>query len=150
MKHDAYLTDSRTTSTIRARLALTDLLDVEENIWSPTYGLKGVVDASMQAHIVEEDGLKRTEHSLTLPLEIKTGRREGNAAHRAQTMLYTLLMSERYGNYATSRRLSHIGLIARPSSRCGGVLGVVVLHAIRGSHSGPCFPKRVKGSDTGS
>ena len=105
MKHDAYLTDSRTTSSTCARLALTDLHDVEETIWSPTYGLKGVVDASMQALIVEEDGLKRTDHSLTLPLEIKTGRKEGSAAHRAQTMLYTLLMSERYGKYLTSQVL---------------------------------------------
>lgn len=82
---------------MRARLALTDLHDVEETIWSPTYGLKGVVDASMQARIVEEDGIRREERSWTLPLEIKTGRSSAALEHRAQTMLYTLLMSERYG-----------------------------------------------------
>lgn len=31
------------------------------------------------------------------PLEIKTGRAIGVMAHRAQTMLYTLLMEDRYG-----------------------------------------------------
>jgi len=31
------------------------------------------------------------------PLEIKTGRSVGVMAHRAQTMLYTLLMEDRYG-----------------------------------------------------
>jgi len=70
---------------------------VEETIWSPTYGLKGVVDASMQAHVIEEEKLWPVDRSWTLPLEIKTGRSTAELAHRAQTILYTLLMSERYG-----------------------------------------------------
>ncbi len=32
-----------------------------------------------------------------MPFEIKTGMSRGGMEHRAQTMLYTLLMEERYG-----------------------------------------------------
>lgn len=32
-----------------------------------------------------------------MPFEIKTGMSRGGLEHRAQTMLYTLLMEERYG-----------------------------------------------------
>lgn len=35
--------------------------------------------------------------SWTLPFEIKTGRAVGVLEHRAQTMLYTILIAERYG-----------------------------------------------------
>ncbi|KAG8960730.1 Tripartite DNA replication factor [Tulasnella sp. 419] len=105
-KPDAELTDSRNTSS-KSLLALTGLHDVEEDIWSPTYGLKGKIDASMQATIKDEDGpskvvgnagLGRTKAtSWTVPLEIKTGRANAGMEHRAQTMLYTLLVAERYG-----------------------------------------------------
>jgi DNA replication ATP-dependent helicase Dna2 len=82
------------------------LLDIEEDIWSPTYGLKGKLDASVQAVITDvEDSSnpftracpKRSTFSHAAPFEIKTGRAVTGMEHRAQTMLYTLLMSERYG-----------------------------------------------------
>ncbi|KAL8900728.1 MAG: hypothetical protein Q9207_005553 [Kuettlingeria erythrocarpa] len=68
------------------------LLEVEEKIWSPMYGLKGNVDATVQ--ITTKDGPE--EKTLTVPFELKTGK-HGNDAHRAQTALYTLLLSDRYG-----------------------------------------------------
>lgn len=37
-----------------------------------------------------------------MPLEIKTGRAVAGMEHRAQTMLYTLLMAERYGTEVPS------------------------------------------------
>ncbi|KAF9804281.1 hypothetical protein IEO21_09435 [Rhodonia placenta] len=40
--------------------------------------------------------------SWTMPLEIKTGRAVAGMEHRAQTMLYTLLMAERYGTEVPS------------------------------------------------
>jgi len=86
-------------------LAIADVLDVEEDIWSPTYGLKGKMDVSVTAVIENQQApfgdrgkIKKTTCSGPMPLEIKTGdpgRR--NIEYRAQTMLYTLLMSERYG-----------------------------------------------------
>lgn len=68
------------------------MLEVEEHIWSPMYGLKGNIDATVQVACREQNGQK----NLVVPLELKTGRRDTNHAHRAQTALYTLLLSDRY------------------------------------------------------
>jgi DNA replication ATP-dependent helicase Dna2 len=92
-------------------LAITKVHDVEEDIWSPTYGLKGKIDVTIQGIISDpiysSTGTHRTNPRQTplsrkvvdapLPLEIKTGRASAGMEHRAQTMLYTLLLSERYG-----------------------------------------------------
>jgi DNA replication ATP-dependent helicase Dna2 len=67
------------------------LLDIEEHVWSPNYGLKGNIDATVQITI-KQDSISRT---LTVPLEVKTGKRVSEA-HQAQTALYTLLVSDRY------------------------------------------------------
>lgn len=73
-------------------MSVNKLLDVEEKVWSPAYGLKGMVDATVQ--VLMQDG--SDERTLTVPLEVKTGKFP-NAAHKAQTALYTLLLSDRYG-----------------------------------------------------
>ncbi|WWC63257.1 uncharacterized protein I303_105857 [Kwoniella dejecticola CBS 10117] len=78
-------------------LAINGLHEVEEDIWSPKWGLKGKVDASVQAKIIREVSKKDQAEEYVAPLEIKTGRSVGVMAHRAQTMLYTLLMEDRYG-----------------------------------------------------
>lgn len=57
------------------------------------YGLKGNIDATVQAVCRGEDG----EKNVLVPLELKTGKRDTNQGHRAQTALYTLLLSDRYG-----------------------------------------------------
>ncbi|KAF2667684.1 Dna2-domain-containing protein [Microthyrium microscopicum] len=72
-------------------MSINKLLDVEEHVWSPNYGLKGNIDATVQV-TMDEDGQRKT---LTVPLELKTGKRV-NEAHQAQTALYTLLISDRY------------------------------------------------------
>ena len=71
---------------------MSKLLDVEEHVWSPTYGLKGNIDATVEIALKDEQGLR----NLTVPFELKTGKNR-NEAHRAQTALYTLLLSDRYG-----------------------------------------------------
>lgn len=73
-------------------IGINKLLEVEEKVWSPMYGLKGNVDATVQITTSDESG----ERVLTVPFELKTGR-HSNAAHNAQTALYTLLLSDRYG-----------------------------------------------------
>lgn len=73
-------------------LSVTKLLDVEEHVWSPTYGLKGNIDATVEVTMEDDEGSRR----LTVPFEVKTGKYQ-SAAHRAQTALYTLLLSDRYG-----------------------------------------------------
>ncbi|KAI9713946.1 MAG: Tripartite DNA replication factor [Bogoriella megaspora] len=74
------------------QMSITKLLDVEEHIWSPKYGLKGNIDATVEI-IMHDDGERKR---LTVPLEVKTGGDKAGAAHRAQTALYTLLTSDRY------------------------------------------------------
>ncbi|RMZ78750.1 hypothetical protein DV737_g3742, partial [Chaetothyriales sp. CBS 132003] len=80
--------------------AINKLLEVEEHVWSPMYGLKGNIDATVQA----EMQLPLDSHSRTLvvPLELKTGKRDNVETHRAQTALYTLLLSDRYDVNVTS------------------------------------------------
>lgn len=79
-------------------MSINKLLDVEEHIWSPIYGLKGNIDATVQVTL-DDEGESKT---LTVPFELKTGR-NANASHRAQTALYTLLLSDRYGEFDTIR-----------------------------------------------
>ena len=74
-------------------MSINKLLDVEEHVWSPMYGLKGNVDATVQV-VMKDD---KEERILTVPFEVKTGTNNSNAAHKAQTALYTLLLSDRYG-----------------------------------------------------
>ncbi|MCJ1399808.1 Tripartite DNA replication factor [Xylographa trunciseda] len=76
----------------QALMSINKLLDVEEHVWSPMYGLKGNIDATVQ--VVMRDG--NGQRILTVPLEVKTGKNNSNAAHKAQTALYTLLLSDRY------------------------------------------------------
>lgn len=78
-------------------MSINKLLDIEEKIWSPVYGLKGMVDATVQ--VAMKDG--KNNRTLTVPFELKTGKFP-NAAHKAQTALYTLLLSDRYGMFNPS------------------------------------------------
>lgn len=77
----------------KLNLSINKLLEVEEHIWSPMYGLKGNIDATVQVTCREDE----MEKNLVVPLELKTGRRDTSQSHRAQTALYTLLLSDRYG-----------------------------------------------------
>lgn len=105
------MTNTRSEFGQRSILAISKLHDIEEDIWSPTYGLKGKVDASVQAVVTDIDdssnpftiaSAKRKTVSHAAPFEIKTGRAVAGMEHRAQTMLYTLLMAERYGTAVPS------------------------------------------------
>ncbi|KAI1124740.1 DNA replication factor Dna2-domain-containing protein [Nemania abortiva] len=75
----------------KANMSVTKLLDVEEHVWSPMYGLKGNIDATVQV-TMKEDNQRRT---LTVPFEVKTGK-NATPNHMAQTALYNLLLSDRY------------------------------------------------------
>ena len=105
-------------------LAISDVLDIEEDIWSPTYGLRGKLDVTVFAHTATSNKppARTQPHNLTsgsrsnvffntpsankvellnsgpTPFEIKTGRANAGMEHRAQTMLYTLLAGERYAS----------------------------------------------------
>lgn len=79
------------------KMSVNKLLDVEEHIWSPMYGLKGNIDATIEVSMGTDEGDEIG--TFTVPLELKTGKRE-NPSHRAQTALYTLLLSDRYGEFS--------------------------------------------------
>jgi DNA replication ATP-dependent helicase Dna2 len=96
-KEDAVLTDTRAKKGEESLLAICGLHDTEEDIWSPRFGLKGKLDASVQV-VLDEQNKSGDGSKLSMPLEIKTGWM-ASMEHRAQTMLYTVLMEERYGEF---------------------------------------------------
>ncbi|KAI8329753.1 DNA replication factor Dna2-domain-containing protein, partial [Chlamydoabsidia padenii] len=73
-----------------ATVAIRDILDIEEHIWSPAYGLKGMIDATVEIMV------SPSKKVFTLPFELKTGKASRTISHRAQTILYTLLLGDRY------------------------------------------------------
>ncbi|KAK3953683.1 DNA replication factor Dna2-domain-containing protein [Pseudoneurospora amorphoporcata] len=84
----------------KATMCVSKLLDVEEHVWSPMYGLKGNIDATVQVTMRDPpargSGSKApTTKTLTVPFEVKTGKNV-NSNHQAQTALYNLLLSDRY------------------------------------------------------
>ncbi|OCT51852.1 DNA replication ATP-dependent helicase/nuclease dna2 [Cladophialophora carrionii] len=82
------------------------LLELEEHIWSPMYGLKGNIDATVQAQMkLPNDEKPRT---LLVPFELKTGKRDNVEQHRVQTALYTLLLSDRYDINVTCGMLYYL------------------------------------------
>ena len=100
-----------------ASMSINKLLEVEEHVWSPMYGLKGNIDATVQVNMqLSGDPVSRT---LTVPLEFKTGKKDNNEMHRAQTQLYTLLLSDRYDINITSGVLYY--LETRKMFRVGGI-----------------------------
>lgn len=66
--------------------------------------MRGKIDASVSVHLDAYTQLIGTMKSnvksmnAVMPLEIKTGRTVAGMEHRAQSMLYTILMAERYSN----------------------------------------------------
>lgn len=68
-------------------ISIVDVIDTEENIWSPIYGLKGFLDVTI-------DALCKKTRSV-VPLEVKTGKSK-SISHEAQGLIYTLLLNDRY------------------------------------------------------
>lgn len=75
----------------KTSVCVSKLLDIEEHVWSPLYGLKGNIDATIQVTLKNN----QEQRTLTVPFEVKTGKNV-NENHQAQTMLYNLLLSDRY------------------------------------------------------
>lgn len=68
------------------------VLDVEQEIWSPMFGLKGKVDVTVELSL--RTGAQKRR--VVAPFEIKTSTGFQRVQHRAQTTLYTLLLADRY------------------------------------------------------
>lgn len=69
-------------------ISISNVIDIEENIWSPIYGLKGFLDATVEANV--ENNKKHI-----VPLEVKTGKSR-SVSYEVQGLIYTLLLNDRY------------------------------------------------------
>ncbi len=97
----------------RNGLQIEEIIDIEESIWSPRLGVKGMVDATMAISLdcaAGGEGQKENagpelrqlrgkpgfgdKGGRVAPMEIKTGK--PYFLHNAQLALYMLLLSERY------------------------------------------------------
>ncbi|KAK0152964.1 DNA replication ATP-dependent helicase/nuclease DNA2 [Merluccius polli] len=76
---------------------VTELADIEENMWSPRFGLKGKIDVTthVRVHKTGRDGRRVTQERV-MPLELKTGKETNSIEHRSQVILYTLMLLERH------------------------------------------------------
>ena len=93
----AYIQDpikkiDRSAPSSAATICLSKILDLEENIWSTMFGLKGKVDAT----VILKSKKGTSYESLITPFELKTGQSTTSVNHRAQTLLYTLMLNDRY------------------------------------------------------
>ncbi|XP_042230821.1 uncharacterized protein LOC121872220 [Homarus americanus] len=61
--------------------------DIEENMWSPKFGVKGKIDLTVKTH---QHGV-----SKVMPLELKTGKSSFSAEHRGQVTLYSMMSADR-------------------------------------------------------
>ncbi|OIW07362.1 hypothetical protein TanjilG_10197 [Lupinus angustifolius] len=117
----------------------TEVIDIEEMAWAPKYGLKGMIDSSLRVKVQST----KDEGEKIMPLEFKTGKSSNSQArfwclllinhkslveHRAQVILYTLLMSERYQKTIDSGLLYYLqsdqtqGIVAERSDLVGLIM----------------------------
>ncbi|OPJ84724.1 DNA replication ATP-dependent helicase/nuclease DNA2 [Patagioenas fasciata monilis] len=85
------LSSEEKTQDFTSKIEIEDILDIEENIWSPRFGLKGKIDVTARVKIHRQSGVQ----SRIMPLEIKSGKESNSIEHRSQVILYTLLNLER-------------------------------------------------------
>ncbi|XP_061132946.1 DNA replication ATP-dependent helicase/nuclease DNA2 [Syngnathus typhle] len=80
-----------------ATATIAELADIEENVWSPRFGLKGKIDLTARVRIHRTPNVsQKPSEVMTIPLELKTGRESNSIEHRSQVILYTLMTLERY------------------------------------------------------
>ncbi|KAG9329109.1 hypothetical protein JZ751_007618 [Albula glossodonta] len=106
-------------------VTVTDFLDIEENIWSPRFGLKGKMDLTAGVRIQRRS---RRQQERVVALELKTGKESNSIEHRSQVILYTLMSLER-------RSDAELGFLL--------YLKTGSMHPIIGSH----MDRRVHGED---
>ncbi|XP_074640132.1 DNA replication ATP-dependent helicase/nuclease DNA2-like [Tubulanus polymorphus] len=74
-----------------ADVEVLDVKDIEENVWSPRFGIKGKVDVTVEVRIQAPSGRERK----VVPLELKTGKPSFSVEHKGQVTLYSMMMSDR-------------------------------------------------------
>jgi DNA replication ATP-dependent helicase Dna2 len=90
------VTDGPTLPSLSGPVAsIEGLLDIEESIWAPKYGLKGVVDATVLARPWAVGPGQQLQGFGLAAVEFKSGK--AYFSHAAQVGLYGLLLESRYG-----------------------------------------------------
>ncbi|ESW20803.1 hypothetical protein PHAVU_005G016100 [Phaseolus vulgaris] len=109
-------------------VSISEVIDIEEMVWAPKYGLKGMIDASVRVKIQSQ---KDQQEEKIMPLEFKTGKTpnsQSSVEHSAQVILYTLLMSERYQTTVDSGLLYYLqsdqtqGIVVQRSDLTGLIM----------------------------
>ncbi|XP_074594550.1 DNA replication ATP-dependent helicase/nuclease DNA2-like [Brevipalpus obovatus] len=85
------------------KVQINTIKDIEDNIWAPSLGVKGKVDASCQVTIHGQMPRK-----ILMPLELKTGRASFSSEHMGQVSLYSMMMKERGSNECDSGLLLYL------------------------------------------
>ncbi|KAJ1388065.1 P-loop containing nucleoside triphosphate hydrolase, partial [Sesbania bispinosa] len=110
------------------KVGISEVIDIEEMAWAPTYGLKGMIDASVR---VKVQSRKDEPEEKIMPVEFKTGKTpnsQSSVEHSAQVILYTLLMSERYQKTIDSGLLYYLqsdqtqGIVVQRSDLVGLIM----------------------------
>lgn len=102
---------------------ISDIVDIEENLWSPRLGLKGKIDVTVKVHPRNNFYSKS---GTILPLEVKTGRASFSLEHKGQLIVYQMMMAD-LGKQVDSGLLLYIkdcmlGEIAAPQAEIRGLL----------------------------
>ncbi len=84
----------RTSSQVKYDLHLKEVLSKEETIWSPSLGLRGQIDLIVLGEISDTSHSNQKRYLNLIPIELKTGkwRLESLVGHRAQIILYVLMI----------------------------------------------------------
>ncbi|PIK53075.1 putative DNA replication ATP-dependent helicase/nuclease DNA2 [Apostichopus japonicus] len=78
---------------VKCLVSIPKVCDIEDNMWSPRWGLKGKVDVTTEVKIHRKDQVMKKD-KFVLPLELKTGKQTNSIEHRSQVMLYSLMMKD--------------------------------------------------------
>ncbi|XP_063396497.1 DNA replication ATP-dependent helicase/nuclease DNA2-like isoform X1 [Mytilus trossulus] len=88
---DQYTNLASTCSQKKEDLNITKVIDIEENIWCPRYGVKGKIDLTVEIQIKNKERYEK----CIVPLELKTGRPSFSMEHKGQVTLYSMMSSDR-------------------------------------------------------
>ncbi|KAK6968690.1 DNA replication ATP-dependent helicase/nuclease DNA2 [Biomphalaria glabrata] len=75
-----------------ANVVVKEIHDIEENFWSPRFGLKGKIDMTVKAELKSAN---TSSEIKILPLELKTGKASFSSEHKGQVTLYSMMYSDR-------------------------------------------------------
>lgn len=70
---------------------ISEIRDIEENVWCPRLGLKGKIDVTVKVHPPNKffDSFQKL-----MPLEIKTGKSSFSLEHKGQLLLYQMMLQD--------------------------------------------------------